>query len=767
MKKMLCIALIGIICSLFPAHTQPWTHTARIAGGYLWPDMTDEEMRETVDEIYERGQNVILTWVSQPLSDDWDYDLDFLRKASAYIHTKYPDMALIIYQGPLEIVTPDVDMDRDGKVDPGEHSIYTDHPEWLQIGLDGRKAVFYGDFVFWVGSTDEDVWLCPNDPVYREMVISRVRELAETGIDGIWIDVPKFQCDFGDWEDNWACHCEDCQHKFTEDTGLILPVTVDWDDITWKTWVLWRQNVIADFIGELNSVAKSVNPNCNIIVEHWHGIDVESVKEAWSPILLREVTDCLAHEYPAASWDSSTYDYYNYLRDVASYLYYRGLGREHPSWVLAYSSEKAGQRMLAAALLTAGCNFYDTDVPDMDGTVSIHQQEEIFHWIKSYAPYYYDAEPWATVGVYYSKATMDFLYYEPWGEGDFYCEFMGVSMMLLSAHIPYKVIFSLDDLDEFHTVVLPNAACMSSQDIEKVNQFAASGGTVVATGVTGTHNEWGEKHKKSLDAIHIPELLGANYYREVQPFNQWWIPPERGTGEKYRDLFLSTIDTINIPPIYEVDSPGEVLVLPFVSENTLIFRILNLSGVSSGELKPQKVTLKVLWPVTHGSLYTFLDSPEVIGENPVTFEVYDHAVLVFNVHEPVTVISNSFDKPAADLLTAYLERNGFLVEQSSSCRSCMEQVRERNQLIILGGHQALTTGDLVDILLTEEEKQFLEQKGALKIFIKANGFTQGQTVIIVAGNEREDTFNLVEEHFSEIAKALIKPEAGYHQFIRI
>ncbi len=723
--------------------------------------MRDDEMRETIDEIHQRGQTVVLTWVSNPLLEDWSSDLEFLRKASQYLH-KY-DMALIIYQGPLEIVTPDVDTNKDGRIDPGTRSIFTDHPEWLQVGLDGKKAVFYGDYAFWIGEKDEDVWLCPNDPEYNKIVKSHFYELAQTGIDGIWVDIPKFQCDFGDWENNWACHCEDCQKKFKEDTGLEIPITIDWDNKTWKTWILWRQHIIADYINQLNETVKSANPECALIVEHWHGIDVGSVREAWSPILLREVTDCLAHEYAAASYNSSTYDYYNYLRDTASYLFYRSSDHEHPSWVLAYSSDRKGQKMLAASLLTAGCNFYDTDVPDMAGTVSLSQQKEIFKWINRYGLYYYETEPWATVGVYYSKSTMDFLYHEQGGEGDFYCEFMGISMMLLSFHIPYEVIFSLDDLDQFHTVILPNTGCMSDQDIEKVNQFARKGGTVIATGETGEYDEWGYSRSQNLfdrTVIRVPELMGAAYYREVKPFGPWWIPPQRGTGDTFRNQFLVLLSKLEIPSIYEVDAPKEVLVLPFQKENTLIFRILNLYKISEGEPEKQSITLTVLWPVENGTLYPFLDSATTVEGTPVTLTVHDHAVLVFQVHEPVTVLTNTFDDPAADVVTENLEKNGFFVEKNSGCRTCMEQLRERNQLIIMGGHKAQITGELVDILLTDEEKQLLEQKGAQYIFVKP-GFSEGQTVIIIAGSEREDTYELVETHLDEILQNLVKPLLHY------
>ena len=757
----------------FNSGQKSWTDTARITGGVLWTDMTEEEMRETIDEIAKRGQSVILTWVPNPLLEDWSFSLEFLERASQYMHRRHPDMALIIYQGPLEIVTPHVDANKDGRIDSGRHSIYTDHSKWLQVGIDGRKAVFYGDIAFWIGDTDEDVWLCPNDLEYRELVISHFYELAQTGIDGIWVDIPKFQCDFGDWDSNWACHCEDCQKRFHEDTGLDIPKKVDWNDKTWKTWILWRQQVITDYIKELNNTVKAANPDCALIVEHWHGIDVGSVREAWSPVLLREVTDCLASEYPAASYNPSTYDYYNYLRDIASYLFYRGLGREHPSWILAYSSEREGQKMLAASVLTAGCNFYDTDAPNMAGTVSLSLQKEIFSWIKDYQLYYYEPEPWANVGIYYSKATMDFLYHEQWGEGDFYCEFMGLSMILLSAHTPYQVIFSLDGLDQFHTLILPNTACMSVEEIEKINQFVNNGGNVLATGETGAYDEWGQKRSHNLldpGVTTVPDILGAHYYRDVQPYNSWWIPEERGNGEDYRTQFQKIVEPLEIPPLFETDAPKDVIVLPFTMGNTLIFRILNLSQISEGEPVTQTVTLKVLWSVRNGSLYHFLSASERIEENPITFKIDEHAVVVYDIDEPVTIISNSFDNPAADLLSDILEKNGFFVEQSTSCHACMERMRGRTQLVILGGHEAQNTGELVDILLTDEEKRELEQKGAQKVFVKINGFSEGQIVIIVAGNEREDTFKVVEKRCDEILQVLVKPEPVYQRsigFVRI
>ncbi len=268
--------------------------------------------------------------------------------------------------------------------------------------------------------------------------------------------------------------------------------------------------------------------------------------------------------------------------------------------------------------------------------------------------------------------------------------------------------------------------------------------------------------------IEIPELLGAHYYRDVQPYNVWWIPPERGNGEEYRREFFEILERLEIPAVFETSAPKDVIILPFRSGNKLIFRILNLSKISDGG--PQsEVFINVLWSVKSGNLYHFLSASEEIG-NPATFDVHDHAILVYDLDEPVTVISNSFDRAAADFLVTSLEKEGFLVEYSIACPSCMERLKERKQLMILGGHKAQHTGTLVGDVLTKEEKQLLELEGAQYIFVKTDVFSKGQTIIIVAGNEREDTSQAIEEEMEGILRKLTRPDVLHKkttEFVKI
>jgi hypothetical protein len=745
--KQYLIAAILILCTV--QVPLDWTKSARIADVDFWPDFTEEEIREGIDRAHQQEISVVMAWLTSENIDIPHKDLNSLKKAASYIHETYPDMKLIVYQAPLEIICENVDRNSDGTIDRGEQTISTEHPEWLQVGLDGRKAVFYGDFEFWIGKYDEDVWCCPNDPVYKEKVKESIRNLAETGIDGIWIDVVLFLCNYGDWDSNWACHCEDCQQKFYNDTGLEIPETIVWDS-TWKIWVLWRQKCIEDFIQELSQTAKEVNPHIQIIVEHWHGFDAESTENAWSPIGLQTVTDVLAHEFASASQYLETYTPANYLKDMALYNFYRGSDKPHASWILAYSQRKDGQKMLAASLLETGCNFYDTIYPDMADSVSLKERTRIFHWIKQYARYYYQVQPVSNVAVYYSKATIDF-YDCPSGDWEFYREFMGISMMLLQLHVPYTVITDLEQIEQVDAVLLPDITCLSDDETNILKEFLENGGCILATGNLGYYNELGQKRESVLEEISHPgfystdRLFGNEYYEEMTPF--FW-PDEaetQGSGDLVREEFFKFLNQAPLLAV-ETTASGKIVILPYMFENTLVFRVLNLDGISPGDAHPDPQTISITneRKILNAFLIPFLsDSERIEYENPVTVHVQDHCLVVLEV-EPVSILSNEYDLPAAVKLVTFLQNRGVPVQVTSSPEEAT------SVLIVFGGHKAKNIGEFVSNLLTDEQELLLEQPESSSLFV----FQNERLIIVLAGNEREDTARLAEEMRREILQLL-------------
>ena len=744
MKRSILLILI-LFC--YPLTSGDWTESARIADVDFSTDFTDEEIREGIDIAHEQGISVIMVWVTSNNIDIPSKDLDALRKAVSYTHQTYPDMRLVVYQAPLEIITENVDKNKDGNIDSGAKALSTEHPEWLQVGIDGRKAVFYGDIEVWIGEYDEDVWLCPNDPVYKKKIKESIRQLAATGIDGIWIDVVRFLCTFGDWDSNWACHCEDCQQKFERDTGFDIPDEITWDT-TWKIWLQWRQQCIEDFIEEISSTAKEVNPFIQLIVEHWLGFDAESTQDAWNPLGLQTVTDVLAHEYISASEYIETYSPVNYVRDIALYQFYRGIDHGHPSWILAYSQRKDGQKMLAASVLQAGCNFYDTVYSDIDESVSLDERKRIFHWIKKYSSYYYGVTPVSNVAVYYSRPSIDF-YDCPKGDWEFYREFVGVSMMLLQMHIPYTVITSIEE-NQADIVILPHVVCLSDAEKEGIQQFLDNGGYVLSTGKTGYYDEMGNKRLlpvffQSLRFYSTETLPGNEYYDEVEPY--FW-PDERetqGTGSEVQKEFSTFLKQV---PFIDVDmaSSGTVIVYPFISGSNLVYRVLNLDGISPGKAvpDPQTISLTITRPVLNASVIPFLSEPAFleVETSTATFLIEDHCLLLLEV-EPVGIYTNEYDLPAAEKLRSFLQARGIPVQFVTS-------PEKSSILIVFGGHKAEKTGDFVSSLLTDQQKNQLEQPNSQNIFI----FRTDRLIIVIAGNEREDTARSAEEKRREIFELL-------------
>src|SRR5215831_15642396 len=104
--------------------------------------------------------------------------------------------------------------------DKSAHSVVKDHPDWLQRKITGEPAVFTAGAAFWIRAGDEDVWISPYAPDWRKTYMERVRQIAATGIDGIYIDIPYWMTHFDGWENTWASFDDFTVAAFKAKTGL-------------------------------------------------------------------------------------------------------------------------------------------------------------------------------------------------------------------------------------------------------------------------------------------------------------------------------------------------------------------------------------------------------------------------------------------------------------------------------------------------------------------------------------------------------------------
>ncbi len=650
-----------------------WTKTARLAGGFIYFDMTSEEIHSAIDRHHSEGVSVMLLWarISDVLYEWTKEDSIYITDVVNYTHANYPDMKVVLYVAPLEQQTPDVDMDKDGIIDSGKTSVYTEHPEWLQVGIHGKPAVFYGSIAFWIDSTAEDVFLCPNDPVYRQIWIGNFSKIASTGIDGVWWDVPFFLHYFGDtWDGEWPCHCSDCQTEFQSYAGSPIPDTEDWNNPVWRKFIDWRFKTMGEFINDCRNAALSVNPGFILFNEAWNPIEEFEPQVGFEASFCRtnNYNDGIAHEFHPIS--PNDYHYYSWLYDTAIEKIFRGIDRERASWILNYSQTVEHSRLRAATNLFTHCNYYEVNYPVMASTVGLEWRTEILNWIKGNENFYFsgDFKGYSKVAVLYSPNALAYYGDNP---ENFANELKGISMMLFESHIPFEVlpVDLLDEVNKFQVMILPNVTALSDSEIEKIRNYVNGGGKIISTGFTsylyedgskrpaygledvfGSEPDYGVFYKNNFGSgvsVSTLSILGNEFYNSALPQADESFG-NASYAEQQRNTFLTELlNQVSFEKIFTTNAGEKVIFNLFRKGDSVLVAVNNLTGIAKGNFIPVPqsnidVTLRIPAEMKIKSAVqldllgnkTPLSFSE-ISENKISFvfDISDHKLFCFSASQ--------------------------------------------------------------------------------------------------------------------------------------
>ncbi len=615
-----------------------WTWTARIVTPYDDPavlETDDWEWEPLIDQAVAAGANVILDWTCA--SDGWEClsgppleaALEEIRARADYIHANHPGVRYILYIGPLEAVTEGVDKDGDGRVDPGQEarSLAMQHPDWAQLGIDGRPAVFYGympGMPFWVCETCEDVWLSPAHPEFRRLTMEKAARLAASGLDGLWFDVPFLTFDFGaGWQNQWADLSPAARALFRQQTGLSLPeppFTPDWNDPTWQAYVAWRYRLIREFVGEYAQTVHAVNPDFRLIMETSVTPGPFSTQHAASPLDLPLVSDLTAHELGGLE---RPVQYFSTLNFLATLLAWRHIDTSfgQPSWLLSYveaghEDTVAQAQLHAATVLGAGFNYYTSGDEGMARLVDADFRRQLFAWIAAREADLYDPvlRPYANVAVWYSQSTVDYRDRGLWETSDRTDAFYGALSLLLESHIPFEVLSErqLERLADFDVLILPQVEALSDAQAEALRAWVQEGGRLLVTGEEASlYDERGNRRTDyalaDLFGVTVDEAdwqiyvrqtgAGRVLYTPMNPFQEyfWAAAMWDETGaetdpaavEANRRLFQEQLwPALEAAPRLTVEAPARVIFLPWQTADTLRVRVLNYEGIAAGAPNP-------------------------------------------------------------------------------------------------------------------------------------------------------------------------------------
>ncbi|MGD0297262.1 MAG: hypothetical protein ABSE86_09095 [Bryobacteraceae bacterium] len=589
---------------------QDWTHFVRIAGNGLTSTNADQIVQRAT------ASNVFGIEVDNDIPGRYESFVDPTEKLKA-IHAAAEKAHAagnyaFVYIAGTECIT--------AHAAQAAHSMAKDHPDWLQRNIKGEPAMFGGGTEFWIREGDEDVWVSPFAKEWRKIYMQRVRQIAATGIDGVYVDIPYWMTHFTAWENTWASFDDSTVAAFKAKTGLNAKTDLklgDFKDANFRKWVDFRIEALTDFMREIDANAKAVNPKCKTIAEIYPGIEESAVRVGADVYDMYPVVDTIAHEYSTGGMSASRTPL-TWFQDMIGMYSFRAFAGAKPSWMLSYSWEKEkriapGEAMknLAMAQLMAGTNTWDAQGHVMSGSNDIQTRTQIFEWIKNHErTFFLPRQPIQPIGVYFSQKTRNYF------ADEFINSYRGVMLLLLQSHLEFQIV-TPRTLASFHggVLILPDARCLSTEELSSLNSYVASGKTLIATGQTGMFDETGAPRATNAIQVRYPDCPGKAYYAALKKeFNQ-------GAAAEVDNLRTKYLGQILAGSVYKPDVQIEAS--PFVS--TQITRVdghvsvflANFAGLKSKEVARQTPAqnVKITFPAdaTHSiTLLPFLGEPRKI-----------------------------------------------------------------------------------------------------------------------------------------------------------
>ncbi|MFZ0391906.1 MAG: hypothetical protein WAN36_15705 [Calditrichia bacterium] len=487
---------------------QNWTHYVRIGGHGL--------SLERVDSIIKDAQtsNMFGIETDNDITGRYDSFLDPTEKLKAIKAVAEKAHAIdnyaFVYIAGLECIT--------NNADQKEHSFFKDHPDWVQRNISGEPAMFGGGTAFWISEGDEDVWISPYPEEWREHYMGQVRQIAATGIDGIYVDIPYWMTHFEGWEDTWASFDQYTVAAFQKETGLNAKTDLklgDFRDPNFRKWVDFRIKTLTEFMADIDKNAKSVNPECMTIAEIYPGYGEDAVRVGADVYDMYPAVDAIAHEYSAGGYTAvkrNPKDWFNYM--IGMYTF-RAFAEDKASWMLSYSwddSKKMGpqesMKNLALSQVMAGTNFWDARGHVMSGSNDLETRKEIFNWIATNEKtLYLPREAINPVGIYFSPKTRDYF------TDEFFKAYTGIMQLMLQSHQEFQIV-TPRTLADFSgdVLILPDVKSISDAEVQSLQKLFESGTGLMVSGETGRYDETGAA--RTANPVH--QLLGISDIEKAQ-----------------------------------------------------------------------------------------------------------------------------------------------------------------------------------------------------------------------------------------------------------
>ena len=470
-----------------------WTYRMRVFGQLIpFQKLAGEELAQFVGDLKSNGVNVVFVAGSS---------FAIARKQLTGISDLKRFVDACHKQG-IKVVLHCMGLSRHKGTDAGE--LTADDQKRVLKDAEGRE-VRHGHY--W--------WYCPNSPHRDEFLTEQgvyYQLITKTGVDGY----------FDDWcfLASTACACEACREKFTAETGNTLPkdprspIWNNFEDPTWRSFAVWRDRTMADFMVALRERVRKTTP--------------EFVITAYT------TSSTLAKGYASgcdyAGWAAGgailgleqcyVDSFYGWPYWIPDQKYMFGLASFHGApqgWAVVYTegAREAGQKSVFAWAKTRSQGLALWLCAERAGNLDIKDGiKQGFPFEARHEDLYARPQPFGNIGILFSAQTRQtYRAYDPKDLERYVRDWKGWCHVLSEANLAYNVLpdaqVEAGIPDGYRLLILVNAACLSKIQVEKIRRFVQRGGNLIATHETSLYDETG----KRLDNFALSDVLGVDFNR--------------------------------------------------------------------------------------------------------------------------------------------------------------------------------------------------------------------------------------------------------------
>lgn len=376
-----------------------------------------------------------------------------------------------------------------------EEARYEQRPDWFAKEPDGSAKMGWNKIHR----------PCYNSVYSNDHAVTFIHRMMEKyDIDGVWENC----VGFGDG----PCYCQKCQTMFREETGQEIPVSIAYDSDEFAKYRAWKAKCADAHLRRMRDAVKSHGEDkafCAEIFGMFHasnalrtGIDLYNAREYFDFLVSPAFQDGSAN--PGRKWDTLTYA-------ASSMRFLKAIDKDRQS-VLLYGNNGTKWRYVKAPTAetkiwmweaaSVGAGFWNCMFNGQHPGRTLDRRNqgietEAYRYLKDNEEFLDGQCPKSDVGIFYSRFSRDALGNDS-EEKDRYGVFIkGVERALIESHIPYGFIldqdFTRESLREIQTLVLPNAALMSDEQINIIREYVRDGGGLVASYESSLYDEKGKR----------------------------------------------------------------------------------------------------------------------------------------------------------------------------------------------------------------------------------------------------------------------------------